>query len=72
MNHYDVPMDLKSMKIYLAHPQHNPRTQKIVFYTEFLTTVSIIDLKRDSGYWFQWLKDHKVHICLMAIKTMAK
>ncbi len=30
-NHYEVPMDLEPMKIYIAHPQHNPKTRRSCF-----------------------------------------
>ncbi len=59
LNHFDVPKDLDKMKIYLAQPQHNPKTQRVTFYTRFTTTTSITELKRDPLY-LNWLKEHKV------------
>jgi hypothetical protein len=50
-NHYDVPTELEAMKVYLAHPQHNPRTRKVVFYTKFTTITSISALKQDTSYF---------------------
>ncbi len=57
------------MKVYLAHPQHSPKTCKVIFYTKFTTTMSHMDLKRNSSF-FQSLKDNKVYIRSMAIETM--
>jgi hypothetical protein len=52
---YDVPKDLVGMTKYLAHPQHNPRTKRVIFYTRFITTTSFTELKKDYSY-LDWLK----------------
>ncbi len=50
-HHYDIPQELDEMKIYLAHPQHNPRTKILVFYTKSITTTPITLLRRDHAYF---------------------
>ncbi len=66
--HYSVPEDLDGMKKYLAQPQYNPRTRCVIFYTQFTTTTSITELKKDYSY-LEWLRENKVFIWSMAIAS---